>query len=169
MKRIPNVSVRSTTSVTPLTITLPRADLLTENAEEFLLEQGFAYPMLMRSPGYFNGHFFEKVESKEDMARVAGTLPGENTIVIQYIDTMLSDGTIRKYRMMGIDKKLYPIHLAISFNWKIHYFSANMSDKQEFRDEEHAYLYNTEEVLGPKVMKALADVVEMLRAGLLWY
>lgn len=148
--------------VTPLTVTFDRNQLVVEDAERFLLDQGFVYPMLMRSPGYFNGSFFEKVDSKEDIARVVGELPGDDIIVIQYIDTTRADGTIRKYRVMGIDKKLYPLHLAISYNWKIHYFSANMRDKQEFRDEEYAFLYDTENVLGPKVMTALHGIVETL-------
>ncbi len=148
--------------VTPHTLTFDREKLSGEDAEAFLFSQGFSYPFLMRSPGYFNGRFFEKISCKEDIQRVLAELPGRQIIVIQYIDTMRADGTIRKYRIMGIDKKLYPLHLAISYNWKIHYFSANMGDKQEFRDEEYAYLYHPEQVLGPKVMKALADIVEFM-------
>ena len=148
--------------VTPLTLTISRKILAADDADAYLRAQGFTYPMLMRSTGYFNGSYFEKIESPEDISRIVASLPGDDLIVIQYIDTTRNDGTIRKYRMMGIDKKLYPIHLAISYNWKIHYFSANMRDKQEFRDEEYAYLYEPENVLGPKVMKALADIVEML-------
>lgn len=148
--------------VTPLTKTFDRELLKGEGADAFLHEQGFTYPVLMRSPGYFNGHYFEKIESKDDIARVVESLPGNQLIVIQYIDTMRADGTIRKYRVMGIDKKLYPVHLAISYNWKIHYFSSNMRDKQEFRDEEYAFLYDMEQTLGPKVLKALSDIVATL-------
>lgn len=148
--------------VAPLTIAFDRELLLGEGAERTLLKHGFRYPFLMRSPGYSNGKFFEKIETQRSIARVLELLPGERIIVIQYLDTMNRDGTFRKYRIMGIDKRLYPLHLAISYNWKVHYFSANMLDEQAFRDEEQAYLSDPPAVLGPKVMKALSAILETL-------
>jgi tetratricopeptide (TPR) repeat protein len=148
--------------VAPLTMTLDRERLLREDAERVLLEHGFFYPFLLRSQGCSNGDFFEKVETKRDIARVLELLPGKRIIVIQYIDMMKSDGVFQKYRMMGIDKRLYPLHLAISKKWKVHYFSANMNDEQAFRDEEQAYLSDPAAVLGPQVIKALTTIVETL-------
>lgn len=148
--------------VGPLTLTVERELLLREDAEAFLLEHGFRYPFLMRSQGYSIGLFFERVESQRDIARVASSLPGEKIIVIQFIDTMKADGSFRKYRMMAIDRRLYPVHLAISRKWKVHYYSANMSDDQAFRDEEYAYLHDAPAVLGPKAMKALDAIVETM-------
>ena len=41
---------------------------------------------------------------------------------------------------MMIDGRLYPLHLAVSRRWKIHFFSADMSDSAEHRAEDRAFL-----------------------------
>jgi len=54
--------------------------------------------------------------------------------------------------------QLYPLHLAISANWKIHYFSADMAERSDHRGEEAAFLANMPAVLGIKAMAALQQV-----------
>jgi hypothetical protein len=61
-----------------------------------------------------------------------------------------------------IDGKLYPLHLAISKDWKVHYFTADMADKPDHRAEEAAFLKDMPAVLGDKAMAAL----ERVRAAL---
>ena len=51
--------------------------------------------------------------------------------------------------------ELYPLHLAISKQWKIHYFSADMRDRPEHREEEAKFLADMPGVLGAKAMAAL--------------
>ena len=48
--------------------------------------------------------------------------------------------------------ELYPLHVAISHNWKIHYFSADMADFPEHRAEDAEFLADMPGVLGPRVM-----------------
>ena len=52
-------------------------------------------------------------------------------------------------------RKVNPLHLAISKQWKIHYFSADMRDCAEHRAEEAKFLANMPEVLGANAMAAL--------------
>ena len=59
---------------------------------------------------------------------------------------------------MMVDGLLYPLHLAISQNWKIHYFSADMADRAEHRAEEAEFLADMPGVLGSKAMAALQQV-----------
>ena len=56
---------------------------------------------------------------------------------------------------MMIDGRLYPLHLAISDHWKIHYFSADMAERREHRMEEARFLEEMETVLGEKAISAL--------------
>ncbi len=49
-------------------------------------------------------------------------------------------GTIAKYRVMMIGGWLYPLHLAISAHWKIHYVTADMTENAEHRAEEAKFL-----------------------------
>src|ERR1700679_1294806 len=60
-----------------------------------------------------------------------------------------------KYRVMMIGGKIYPLHLAISRNWKVHYFTSDMADKPDHRSEEAAFLADMPAVLGDKAYRAL--------------
>jgi hypothetical protein len=59
---------------------------------------------------------------------------------------------------MLIDGKIYPLHVAISYQWKIHYVTADMEDYPEHRAEDAAFLSNMPDVLGPYTMAALERI-----------
>jgi hypothetical protein len=89
-------------------------------------------------------------------------LPGQEVIVMQYLGARRSDGETRKYRVMMINGEIYPLHAAISNHWKIHYFTADMTDNPEHRAEDAAFLENTPDTLGPLAMSALHQIQSML-------
>ena len=59
---------------------------------------------------------------------------------------------------MMINGELYPLHCAVSHDWKIHYFSAEMADSPEHRAEDAAFLADMPTVLGAKAMQALQSI-----------
>ena len=118
-------------------------------------------PLLLRAPGFHMGQHFLRIERWEDLARVA-TLPGEELLSIEYLDARGADGMSRKYRVMFIDGELYPLHLAISADWKVHYFSAAMATEQHFRDEERRFLEDMAGTLGPRTLAALTRIAAAL-------
>ena len=118
-------------------------------------------PLLLRAPGFHMGQHFLRIERWEDLARVA-TLPGEELLSIEYLDARGADGMSRKYRVMFIDGVLYPLHLAISADWKVHYFSAAMATEQQFRDEERRFLEDMTGTLGPRTLAALTRIAAAL-------
>ena len=81
---------------------------------------------------------------------------------MQYLDARGADGKIRKYRVMTIDGRLYPLHLAISSHWKVHYFSADMAENPGHRAEEAAFLEDMPGVLGPLAMHGLEQMQALL-------
>ena len=82
--------------------------------------------------------------------------------MIEYLDARGSDGSARKYRVMMIDRQIYPMHLAISRNWKVHYFTSDMADQSDHRAEELAFLSDMPAVLGDKAMAALTAICDVL-------
>ena len=68
----------------------------------------------------------------------------------------------RKYRVMLIDGRLYPLHLAISVDWKVHYFTADMARSEVFRAEERRFLADMPGVLGPRALRALERIAAAL-------
>jgi hypothetical protein len=153
--RIPGV-------VTPTMVRLPR-DLLTScDAATALAKHNLAFPLLLRRPGFHTGHHFVLVESPDALPAAAAGLPGDDVIVIQYLDARGADGKARKYRVMSIGGRLYPLHLCISQQWKVHYFTAEMSGNAEHQAEEAVFLNDMPRVLGPKGMRALEQISEAL-------
>jgi hypothetical protein len=59
---------------------------------------------------------------------------------------------------MIIDGVLYPLHLAVSKDWKVHYFTAGMAANSAYRAEEQRFLEAMPAVLGERAMAALAAI-----------
>jgi tetratricopeptide (TPR) repeat protein len=120
------------------------------------------FPLLLRSPGFHTGQHFVRVETQEHLLSALDDLPGEEILAIEYLDARGADDMARKYRVAMIDGALYPLHLAISSDWKVHNFSANMAAEQRLRDEEAKFLTDMPGVLGPRAMSALKHIAATL-------
>lgn len=141
----------------------PHALLAGEGGSVALAKDGFTFPLLLRLPGFHMGQHFVQVDDPTLLAREADALPtfgrtDAEILAIEYLDARGTDGWARKYRVMFVDGKLYPLHLAISSNWKIHYFSADMADRPDHRAEEARFLTNMPAALGEKAMHALTSI-----------
>jgi aromatic-L-amino-acid decarboxylase len=150
--------------ITSGAVTLPRALLAGPDAATTLARHHFEFPLLIRTPGFHMGRHFLRIEALEGLPAALAELPGENLTVLRYLDSRGPDGKARKYRVMMIDGGLYPLHVAISSHWKIHYFTADMADNPEHRAEDAEFLENMAGVLGPRAMSALAGI--QLQLGL---
>jgi hypothetical protein len=148
--------------VAPLIASLPRAVLSSAGAVEALAQRGLHFPLLLRSPGFHNGRHFLRLENSDSLGEAVDQLPGEELTAIQYLDARGADGKFRKYRVMMIGGWLYPLHLAISTHWKIHYVTAEMTQDAQHRTEEERFLRDMPGVLGPIAMAALADIQDAL-------
>lgn len=148
--------------VTPRIILLPREVLAGADGPNALRQHEFHFPLLLRRPGFHTGRHFVRVENATALAAAASELPAEELMVIEYLDARARDGKSRKYRVMSIDGQLFPLHLAISDNWKVHYFSAAMSGNPAHQAEEAAFLNDMPAALGPKAMRALEQIQDTL-------
>jgi tetratricopeptide (TPR) repeat protein len=116
---------------------------------------GRPFPLLLRAVGYHMGEHFELVRSREELAAAAARLPGDRLIAIEFLDARGRDGAFRKYRVLFIGGKLYPIHLARSSRWKVHYFSADSVADDDAIEEEAAFLEGMPDAIGPSAIAAL--------------
>jgi glutathione synthase/RimK-type ligase-like ATP-grasp enzyme len=146
----------------PHTRNFRRDELLAGNAAQTLAGAGFAFPLLVRAPGYHAGKNFEKVERPGDLTAAVAALPGDETIVIEFVDLRGRDGNVRKYRAIFVGDTAYPLHLAIAPQWKVHYFSADMAENAANRAEEEVFLRDMNAAIGGKAADALKRVRETL-------
>jgi glutathione synthase/RimK-type ligase-like ATP-grasp enzyme len=148
--------------VTPKTLSVARDVLAGSDGAAWIANHGYRFPLLLRSPGYHTGRNFILVAKQADLSAAATGLPGSDVLVIAYLDARGTDGAARKYRVMMIDGQILPLHLAISQNWKVHYFTSDMADRPEHRLEEARFLSDMAAVLGSKAIGALERIRDAL-------
>jgi hypothetical protein len=148
--------------VTPRIVRMPRMLLTAPESLVALDSHKLTFPLLLRRPGFHTGQHFVRVDSPDALAAAAAGMPGDELLVIQYLDARGRDGKARKYRAMSIGGRLYPLHLAISDQWKVHYFSASMSGNAQHQAEEADFLNDMPRVLGPQAMRALEQIGDAL-------
>jgi hypothetical protein len=148
--------------VTARTAALARDILAGPYGAALLAGEGFAFPLLLRSPGYHTGRNFILVETAADLPAAAAGLPGDELLAIEYLDARDACGNARKYRVMMIGGAIYPLHLAISRNWKVHYFTSDMADQPGHRQQEARFLADMPSALGGKAMAALQRIKDEL-------
>jgi hypothetical protein len=148
--------------VVPRMATLARAILAGPDGPDALAANGFDFPLLLRAPGFHTGRHFVRVARAADLAAAAAALPGTDLSVIAALDTRGADGKHRKCRVMIIDGRLYPLHLAISGDWKVHYFTAEMADSAAHRGEDARFLADMDAVVGTRGRAALARIAAIL-------
>jgi glutathione synthase/RimK-type ligase-like ATP-grasp enzyme len=146
----------------PRIATLSRPDLAGPDSAAELTRRGFAFPLLLRAPGFHTGRNFVLVETADALAAAAAGLPGDELLAIEYLDARGADGMARKYRIMVIDGRIYPLHLAISRQWKVHYFTSDMAEHDDYRAQEAAFLTDMPASLGTKAIAALTRIRDVL-------
>lgn len=139
-----------------------RDELGAPNGAALLEAAGFGWPVLLRSPGYQTGEHFVRADRAAELSSALARLPAERVLAIEYVDSRGDDGAFRKYRVMAIGGALYPIHLAISPDWKVHYFRSAMAERPDHRAEEAAFLGDMHGVLGESAVSALEAVAALL-------
>ena len=120
------------------------------------------YPLLIRSPGFHTGRHFERVAGPHELGTMSEGLPGAELLMIEHLEARDAVGRYRKYRVMIIGGRLYPLHLAISDSWKVHYYTADMIDRPDHRIEEDAFLRDMGAVIGLGAVAALGRIVDRL-------
>jgi hypothetical protein len=129
---------------------------------EILLRHQIRFPMLVRAPGFHMGQNCLLVESEEQLPGVLDQLPGDELLLLEYLNARCPDSWWRKFRVLFLDGQLYPGHLAVASHWKVHYFSAEMANSAAHRAEDAHFLQDMESVLGASGIAALQRIQRML-------
>jgi tetratricopeptide (TPR) repeat protein len=125
--------------------------------DKILTRAGIRLPLLVRPSGSHGGLHMVLIKSA-DALRGLELWTAETYYATNYYDYRSNDGYYRKYRMIFVDRKPYPYHLAIGSNWMIHYETAGMLEEKWKRDEELRYLEDPEKVLGPQAMTTVEAI-----------
>ncbi|MDE2517091.1 MAG: hypothetical protein KGL12_13770 [Rhodospirillales bacterium] len=122
--------------------------------------RGLRFPVLLRAPGFHSGRHFVRVERRAGLAAALAAMPAGKLLAIEILPSQGGDGRFRKYRVVAIGGRLWPVHLTIADRWKVHDFTAAMAEDSArgaaARAEEAAFLADMPAALGPRAMAALS-------------
>lgn len=124
---------------------------------ERLAAGGLALPLLARPAATHGGEGLARCDSLDGLEARLQTLDGTHYLTA-FFDYRSPDGYYRKYRMIFVDRQPYPYHLAISPDWMVHYFSADMEPHAWKLDEERRFLDDPDAALGDVPMNAIAAI-----------
>ncbi len=148
--------------VVPRMATLSRHLLAGSGGATAVDSLGFSFPILLRTPGFHTGRNFIRVENRQQLNAAATELCGNDVWIIEEVDARDDKDEFRKYRVMIIDKKLYPLHVATSRHWKVHYFTADMATSSDNRAKDAEFLGNMTNVVGRRGVAAIERISETL-------
>ncbi len=114
---------------------------------------GLRYPLVLRPVGSHGGTGLRRVNAAGDATPGSGEFYAS-----EFYDVRGADGYCRRYRIIFVDRVPYPYHLAISQDWIVHYFSADMEAHPWKLEEERRFLDDPKGVLGPRGAAAIAAI-----------
>jgi tetratricopeptide (TPR) repeat protein len=121
------------------------------------------FPLLIRPIDSHAGKDLAKIDSLEELrAYLAATSQVDEFYLSAFIDYRNADGYFRKYRIVFVDGVAYPVHMAVSPRWMIHYYNAPMAQNAWMRDEEHVFMRDIGEVFGGLLAGGLRDIAQAI-------
>jgi hypothetical protein len=126
--------------------------------------QGTEFPIIVRPRGSHAGRGLAKVIDVAEMRAYLDGHPEREFFISRFVDYSGADGQFRKYRIVIVDGKPYPCHMAIADRWDIWYLNAGMSFSESKRLEEAEFMRTFDDAFAVRHQHALSRMIE--RVGL---
>ncbi len=91
------------------------------------------------------GHGLQRINNPFELRRYLAEHRAPSYYVGRYIDYQSRDGRFRKYRIAMLQGECFPVHMAVSRHWMVHYLNADMLGNEENRAEEKQFMESFEE------------------------
>jgi glutathione synthase/RimK-type ligase-like ATP-grasp enzyme len=128
----------------------PKTLRVTRNALRTVLDDTFfgpqpdvlrSYPFIIRPFGSHAGLGLMKIGSRDDLATYLETRHELEFYVSEFIDyASAQDRRYRKYRIVFVNGKAFPCHMAIANTWDVWYLNSDMTGSEEKRREEAQFM-----------------------------
>jgi hypothetical protein len=131
------------TVLVPPVVRLERAtlsQLSTGQIELSSLLPGHGFPVIVRPVGSHAGQGLRKIDSHDEIASYLPNVTAVSFYVTAFVDYSSADGLYRKQRIAFLDGAAFPVHMAISEHWMVHYLSAGMATDAGRRKEEEKWM-----------------------------
>jgi hypothetical protein len=127
----------------PATVRVDRATLIQiafglKSIGQFL-DEG-AFPLIARPIDSHAGRSLVKLDAPSSIATYLANQPDAAFSISHFVDYRSTDGLFRKYRIIWVDGRPYPCHMAIGDDWKLWYYNAGMAASAAKREEEARFM-----------------------------
>ncbi len=127
------------------------------------LLSGADFPLIARPTGSHAGRGLVKLDDRAAIGGYVAEHPeAEAFFLSPYVDYRSVDGQFRKYRIIWVDGQPHPHHMAISDQWKVWYYNANMAGSPTKREEEAQFMSSAEGSFLRRHEAVLAQVAKRL-------
>lgn len=112
----------------------------TQRIDRARLSTGPKFPILVRPIDTHAGRGLERIDDSAALDAYLAAHEEERFDAVPFIDYRSADGFYRKYRVVIVDGKPYPYHLALSPEWMVHYIKTPTASVDWMRAEEERFL-----------------------------
>jgi hypothetical protein len=128
------------------------------------LMSGAEFPIIARPVGSHAGEGLAKIDDGAMLLDFLNEQSAADFYIAPFIDYRSDDGHFRKYRIALVDGVSYPVHMAISKNWMVHYLNADMVGSASNRAEEERFMAQFDSDFARRHANAFAEIFR--RVGL---
>ncbi len=155
--RLPQTLAGLADVITPPTARLSAEAIAAGGLVAAAAETGLATPLLVRPTASHGG---AGLVLARDVDALAGVEPpgGSDVYLTRFHDYRSADGYFRKYRMIFVDRRPFPYHLAISPYWMVHHVSAEMAGDPARVAEEMEFLRDPAAAIGARALAAVTAI-----------
>jgi len=151
----------------PATVRISRAALEQigrgfKPAGDFLGEADAVFPLIARPVDSHAGRSLVKFDSPSPIATYLANQQETEFFISRFVDYRSSDGLFRKYRVIFVDGRPYPCHMAISEDWKLWYYNSGMAMNAAKRDQEARFMATFDTGFARRHAAALSSIAERL-------
>ncbi len=143
--------------IVPLTVRLSAAEIAGKGLSAAVVEAGVETPLLVRPVGSHGGAGLFRADDAATLAAIEPP-PDLDAYITRFHDTRSADGFYRKYRVIFVDRRAFPYHLAIGRDWMVHHQSTDMAGDAARTEEELAFLRDPAAAIGARAMAAVEAI-----------
>jgi Flp pilus assembly protein TadD len=114
-------------------------------------------PLLVRPAGDHGGENLVLLRNDADKHAYLAAEPADRLLATPFHDFRSPDGYWRKYRLIFVDRQVYPYHLAIGEDWLVHYWRAETRRSDWKKAEEERFLADWRGVFGARAARAAEE------------
>jgi len=142
-------------------VRIENQNLTLDQLHQILLEAHVQFPVLLRPLESHGGRGLEQVSDLASLHAQLQTVQS-GCYVCSFVSLKDLDGYYRKYRIIYVDRQPFAYHLAISSQWMVHYYTAEMLEHPWKIAQEQLFLQDPCSVLGERAMTAIHEIGQRL-------